>query len=192
MSPQDSEPFAPFAYGDVDVDALIACVPQRERVRGFLAKNIVDHAAALGRPLDAALGRFDARAYPLVDVLRLEIAAARALHGDVPLGEGLRRIGRLAPGATLRSPVGRAMFQFFGLGLFLKTMPLGMKAAGLLARVRVDRPHDGRAVVALRGYHNVCESLAGGLEAAFTHAGHTVELRIRRLAVDDADVEMRW
>lgn len=52
--------------------------------------------------------------YPYSDFMRLLAGTAQAVYPSVPLGEGLRRLGRAGYEALLRSQVGKVMFGVFG------------------------------------------------------------------------------
>jgi len=50
------------------------------------------------------------RDYPLVDHLRLTVAAAAHLHPRLPIGDAVRRLGQSALDTVLASQIGRALF----------------------------------------------------------------------------------
>ena len=64
--------------------------------------------------------------YPYADFMRLLYVTAQALYPSVPVGEGLRRLGRKTYLALLNSQIGRVIFGVLGDD-FLSVIKLGVR-----------------------------------------------------------------
>ncbi|MDQ3033478.1 MAG: DUF2378 family protein [Myxococcota bacterium] len=78
--------------------------------------------------------------YPYSDFMRLLAGTAQAVYPNVPLGEGLRRLGRAGYEALLQSHVGKVIFGVFGssFGDVVKTGARGYAVSINFGKVEVE------------------------------------------------------
>jgi uncharacterized protein (TIGR02265 family) len=115
MAPPGPAGFSrPDFHAPIDVDELIRRLPRDVRTRGMFMQARVDRCAAEGKPLKG-IGPFIAfKDYPVEELLRVLVAAAKALFPDKPLREGIFLLGRGAYATLEDSLIGRVIFGVLG------------------------------------------------------------------------------
>ena len=178
----------------LDIAAVLARVPADATLRAFYPRAIIEHARRIGRPLPVERFFFEKDTCSLRDVVELLPLAASVLHPDVPVREGLRRIGRLSHEAMLSSPVGRVLFGVVRKHVpsYLKMVPMGVRRSGSHARAGVEIVDKRTAVVSLDEYRSYVEGAIGAIEAALEDAGVSPTVKVRTRAVDAFDLLITW
>lgn len=123
----------PRTDGDVDLAAHLAAMPAGATTKGLFCQDYVDRVAKAhpGVDLFGEAGvektRFvPFKDYPYTECLKLQHAAARLLHPELPIGGALRKVGNASYDAFLKSHVGRVVFGVFGAN-FSMVARVGMK-----------------------------------------------------------------
>lgn len=105
----------------IDLDEHLRVLPANGTTRGMYFSNVLAIAKRLAPRFDVAREAGLTRtsyvafnAYPVADYLRLAYRTAERAWPDVPVGEGLRRIGQQAYDTFLDSHVGKVVFGAFG------------------------------------------------------------------------------
>jgi uncharacterized protein (TIGR02265 family) len=121
LAPAPSSAFhAPRFDAPVDLDGHLALLPPDATCKGMFFLDLLRLGATVAPAEDilATAGipsrRYVAfRDYPMADNMLLSVAVALAVHSGLPVGEGLRRIGRTALDVVLGSQVGRSLLGVF-------------------------------------------------------------------------------
>jgi uncharacterized protein (TIGR02265 family) len=99
----------------LDVDRHIADLPEQSTVKGYVANVYYDHVAAARPEAVAEYARlYPGRLTPVEDLpsrlfARRLVDAARLAHPDLPLSEGIRRVGWTIYPNLISSLLGRAV-----------------------------------------------------------------------------------
>lgn len=98
----------------LDVEAQLALVPPEAAVRGMFFSQVQQEYRKRGLepPTTESFQAF--QRYPMRRLMELLVDAAGTVHADVPLREGLRRLGHGAYGVFADSLVGRTLFSALG------------------------------------------------------------------------------
>ncbi len=181
---------APRFDAPVDLDAHLQHTPAGTTCKGLFFHDLLRTGARAGlthAELCQAAGIPDRRYqrfhdYPLSDFLRLLMATARHAHARVPMGEGLRLIGRGAFDVVMESQIGRALLSVLSRDLdgLLKRGP----------RVYKQMLSEGEMVteqVSFRAYVFHIKKLplfletyqVGALEGVLAHCGATGQILIQ-------------
>lgn len=177
----------------LDVDERVRLVPPTAMVKGmFLERPIAEAQRRCGRrPVPGEYVPF--RDYPITEHIRVLAACAAAAWPDVPLREGIRRLGRDAFRTFLESLAGRVVFaaagRNFDAGLGLTTRAYGL--TGPVGTARVVERTPGAAVVELRGIHSLADCYhVGVFEAGMEHFHEPGEVLIRVHSACDVDFKL--
>jgi uncharacterized protein (TIGR02265 family) len=105
----------------VDLEAHVRRVPSGATVKGMFFVDLQRASEEAGvwpaviRTSGVPERRYYAfQDYPMVDNLRLTVAAAAHLHPRLPIGDAVRRLGQTALDVVLASQIGRALFGILG------------------------------------------------------------------------------
>jgi uncharacterized protein (TIGR02265 family) len=116
----------------IDADRYIKACPLSATTLGTFFHNVRqavwETTGGVPKSLLTGLSRerwISFRQYELREFMLMLVNAARILHGDVPLAEGLRRLGRLAYPSFASTMAGRVVLFAFGSGLeqMAETLP---------------------------------------------------------------------
>jgi len=174
----------------IDVAQRLAAVPDRAVVKGMFFRRYLDE---LGESGDRRYSSF--KDYPLRDLMALQVRVARARHPDVPLREGLRRVGWLVFPTLLDSLVGRVLFGVLerDVGRIVSAVSKGYSLVQTTGKAEVLLNRPGEARVALREMYNFADCYQVGiLEGVMRHCGLDGEIRLRTQGVADVECACRW
>lgn len=190
MRPPDG--FEPIDWtAPLDVEAIVASVPPDAQIRGMFTDQVCKLAAKSGRSIgrDRYIGF---KYYPLSEHIELLAQATAILHPDLPLREGLRRLGAHAAPTLKDSMIGKVFSSFVG------DQPAGMlslvgksyTATRSMGTARVTDTEAGKStIITLRTVHDFPDCLHPGIfEAVMRENGLDWELRVRRHSSCDVDV----
>ncbi|HEY4222518.1 MAG TPA: hypothetical protein VGO62_14280 [Myxococcota bacterium] len=181
------EEFLPIDFSaPLDVEEVIARVPVDVRLSAVFAKKIIEYCRRVGRPVPVERF-FHEDTVSMPEMLRFLALAARVLHPEAPLREGLRRIGRLSYAtATRHFPT-----TYFDLDGYLRLIPDVVARAGNHARTSIVVA-ERRAVLSVDDYRSFREGAMGTIEAALDSLGAIPTLRMRDRGQDAFDLEICW
>jgi serine/threonine-protein kinase len=165
-SGERTAPPAPGAFRDpdfaapVDLQAHLDLLPPGATGKGMFFNGILELGAAVRPAPDFFLlagvrkrRYFAFGDYPMTDYMRLEVAIAKATHPGLAVGEGLRRLGRQAPGRFMVSHVGRTLFGILGLDAEALLLSAGKAYRITLSfgELTVEKAAPGRFLLRARG-----------------------------------------
>jgi uncharacterized protein (TIGR02265 family) len=97
----------------LDLEAHLALVPAHATVKGTIAQATVDALVSAGKPAPAE--KFTPfRDYPMRSLIELNYRSAQTIYPDVPVREGLRRLGKVVFPAFTQTLLGKVMYGVFG------------------------------------------------------------------------------
>jgi len=179
----------------IDVDERLARAPAEGWVRGMFFQGLADQAR-LGSGPPVGRERYTAfKTYPLREYIELLAAAARAVHPDVPLREGLRRLGHRAFPNLTSSTVGRVLFSVAGddFGEALRLATNAFRIVASPGRVRVASLERGSALLELRHMWTFADAYQVGVfEGAMRSYRRQGEVRVLVRGVSEVDLWLGW
>ena len=184
---------APDWNAPLDVAERIRAVPPDATVKGMFIEGplAVAHLRSGRRRGPASYVPF--KDYPIAEHVQVLADCAAAAYADVPLREGLRRLGRDALRIFLESLAGRVVFAAAGrnfdaaLGLVARSYGL----TGNIGSARVIERTPDAAVIRLERCYNLPDCYhVGVFEAAMERFREPGEVLIRVRSVCDVDIKM--
>jgi uncharacterized protein (TIGR02265 family) len=179
----------------LDGDAAVRAVPADATMTGLFLDAVAGIAREQRIALKSARPRYvQFQPYPLREHCELLVEAARALFSDVPLRQGLRKLGRGAPHALVRSTIGRVVFASAEgpldiIRAMAKSYSMHMRPSSL--EVEAEGPR--AAVVRVHDVHNFLDSHnIGVFEGVLKYAGVKGTVKIRPYTRTSADLLCVW
>jgi len=186
----------------VDVDGHVALLPADATCKGMFFRDLLDLASKTGssEEIATAAGIPHRRYvpfldYPMADNLRLTVEIARRVHLGVPLGEGLRRLGRSGFSTFLSSHIGRVLVlaASHDVGAVLMLAPRAFRVIMNFGNVTTERPSERHVVARCRALPAFVETYqVGALEGIFDHFGIDGRVRVAMNGLADGTIEARW
>lgn len=177
----------------LDVPARLRATPPEATVKGMFIEAPIAVAFRLSGQRPGRREYIPFKDYPVAEHNQVLVACAMAGYPDVPLREGLRRLGRDALRTFLESLAGRVVFAAAGrnfdaaLGLVAKSYGI----TGPVGTATVTERTPDAAVIQLRRCYNFPDCYhVGVFEAAMDHFREAGEVLIRVLSVCDVDIKM--
>lgn len=178
----------------LDVAARVAAAPDDGTVRGMFFQQIAD---ALGDRLpDGVSDRYTAFGnYPLRGYMELLAEAARVLHPQQTVREGLRRLGQQVYPMFASTMVGSAIFAVAGHD-FGKVASLASKAYGVsispgrLSTIQVAPAHLRVQMIDIWSFPASFQY--GVFEGAMEQCGVTGRIRVAQHSPSAADFDIQW
>lgn len=193
MSPDDFR--EPIWDGPLDVERAIATIPETATLTGTFLAAVADEAKARGLKLPSARERYlDFKSYPLREHARLMVEAAQAFWPEASIRVGLRKLGRGAPAALVRSLSGRVVFGsaqgvLEALRAMAKSYAIHMKPGS----IEVEEIATGRALAKLRQVYTFIDPHhVGVLEGVMKFSGVKGTVKIRAQGAHAADLLCEW
>ena len=144
----------------LDVEACVRQIPEAATVTGMFLEPLLELARNKGYTLHAARDRYvPFRVYPMREHATLLLETCARAFPRLPLRQALRKLGRAAPHALLRSTLGKitigsARGVLDVLQAMARAYPLNVHPA----RVEVLESGAGRAVVRIEQLHYFLDS----------------------------------
>lgn len=187
----------------VDVDAHLRSCPTAATTRGTFFQFVADlvereHRSPAPSPTHGLSRRHWVpwNSYPLADFMRLAVDAARLLHRDRPLGEGLRRLGRMAYPSFAATMAGRVVLYAFGddIDAMMQAVPRAYAVSLSHAVASSRRIEPRRWEVRMQNVYNFADTYhLGVIEGALVARGVEPDVRLRKCArLCDIDFDVRW
>lgn len=189
---------AEFAQPDwtlpIDEARRVSDVPEDATIRGLFVKLVLAELEAAD--LDPGGERYVAFArYPVREYNRVALDAAKRLYPELPLREGLYRLGRSAYPGFKATLAGTAIFAFAGDD-FLKVARLAHKAYQVAldrGKVEVRELGERHLEVRLREIWNFADCLQVGVWAgAMDICNVKGRILMRGASATDVDLDITW
>jgi uncharacterized protein (TIGR02265 family) len=177
----------------LDVDALVAAIPERATVKGMFFHSALGQARKKGVILPGREKYVAFQDYTVREHVQVLAECARLIYpGDSPR-QALRRLGRDAYRIFVESMVGRVLFSVaarrFESALHLTSK--AYKVVGNVSSATIEDEQPNSPVVHLRGVWNFPDSYhVGVFEEAVDDYGKKCEVLIRRNAADDVELKL--
>jgi uncharacterized protein (TIGR02265 family) len=179
----------------LDAEAEIAAVPPEATSKGTWLSTLADRVTSAGQVPVVAGPFIGFKDYPGADFCRLLVQAARVVHRDVPLREGLRRIGRAAYNDINTSLVGRVVFGAVGRDIH-RLMALTSKAyevSGHPQRGEVVEHASNHAIIRLTCIFTFVDCYQPGvLEGVLDVCGLKGTITMKKHSASAADFLAEW
>lgn len=187
---------------DVDVARYIRACPADIMTQGTFFRYLRGAVEKKRGPTDALFAGLARRdwtqfgRYPLRDFMQLAVNAARVMHADVAISEGLRRVGRLAYPSFASTMAGRVVLFAFGdeLENMVNAIPkvYALTVPGSHVEVQMVAPAEYRFLY--RGVHSFVDTYhLGVLEGAVLEMGFTPRISVLMgQRICDADFGGGW
>jgi len=177
----------------MDLAERVRIVPPEATVKGMFMEAPISIAMARSGQRPGRREYIPFKDYPVSEHNQLLLACAMAAYPDVPIREGLRRLGRDALRTFLESLAGRVVFAAAGRN-FDAALGLVARSYGITGPVGtatvVERTPEA-AVIELRQIYNFADCYhVGVFEAALDHFRQPGEILIRVRSICDVDVKM--
>jgi uncharacterized protein (TIGR02265 family) len=177
----------------LDIAERLRAVPRQATVKGMFFDGPIAEAFRRSgdRPGQASYVAF--KDYPLTEHIQVLVACAMAGYPDVPVREGLRRLGRDAFRTFLGSLAGKVLFTVAGrdfdaaLGLVARSYAI----AGPVGTAAVVERTPKAAVIHLKDIYNLPDCYHVGIfEAAMEYFAKDGEVLTRVRTPSDVDIKM--
>lgn len=187
---------APDLRAPLDVAAHRARVPRTGIVKGMFFESVAREVRAVsGREVKRDARWVPFRNYPVLDWVDFLTASAETAYPDLPLREGLHRLGRSMFPAFARTMVGKVIFSV-AAGDLLGSLALYPKIWSVIsdhASAEVDELREGRVVIRQRNVWDFVDSFqVGSIEGGMAVFGKNATIRVAVLSPCDADLEVCW
>ena len=193
--PDPSEFVEPPWDAPLDTGAVLSRISESATIAGFYTEPLVREARRIGKLPSSARERYIAfRFYPLREHVQMLIECAGLMFPALPIRQGLRKLGRAAPGALLQSTLGKVVFGSAegarqALDAIARTYAINVRPSS--AEVVDASPTS--AIVRVRGAPFFLDSHhVGVFEGTMTFAGVRGSVKVRMLGMDDADFLCDW
>jgi uncharacterized protein (TIGR02265 family) len=185
----------PDVLAPLELDARLSGIPKDANVKGMFLSSLVDHVEArtgerIGRKRYVAFV-----SYPLAELLELLPKAAELVHPNLPVREGMRRLGQAAYPTFADSTLGRVLMSIAGSDprAALHLAPRAYRLVGNTGEARVVDVDDCTSILELRGVWSFPDAYNVGVhEGALEAFGQDGEVRVRVHSISDVDLEIRW
>ena len=178
----------------LDIDAHVALVPPGATVKGMQFQALLDECARRGKPI-AGRRYLGFRDYPGTELVELLVLTAERVWPDVPLREGLRRVGRIAYPTLRESLLGSVVFKAIGNDIprLWSLIEKGYALSASSGRARVLEHRDLEVIVRLEDMYSFVDAWhVGILEGGVLTYGSEPDVKIRKLSATAADFRVRW
>lgn len=178
----------------LDAQREIDSIPVNAQIRGMFIVPVVQEARRAGATLGTRDRYVSFQYYPLREHAQLLVEAATAVYPQLPLREGLRRLGRGAPRAFLASTLGRVVLQSAeGVLEVVNALAKGYELSLNPGRASVEQPCPNVVDVTLEQVHFFIDSHhVGAFEGALKYAGQRARIRLQRISASHAVLRIEW
>ncbi|MET0342460.1 MAG: DUF2378 family protein [Polyangiales bacterium] len=180
----------------LDVAGCLRQIPDSATVTGMFLEPLVEMARNKGVVLRSARDRYvPFRVYPMREHAALLVEACERLYPNLALRQALRKLGRGAPHALLRSTIGKITIgSASGVIDVLRAMSRAYPLNVHPSRVDVLEAVEGRAVVRIEQLHYFLDSHHVGAFESVLRFGGASSPRVLVCAYSpiDADLLCTW
>jgi uncharacterized protein (TIGR02265 family) len=179
----------------LDGDLVARAVPAHATMTGMFLDAVAGLAKDRGLKLKKARERYTPfQPYPLREHCELMLEVSRTLLSDMPLRHALRRLGRGAPQALIRSTLGRVVFGSVEgpleiLRALSKSYSMHLKPSSL----EVEGAGPKAVIIHLADIYNFLDSHnVGVFEGALKYANVKGTVKIKPFTRTSADLLCSW
>jgi hypothetical protein len=179
----------------LDVEACVAAMPESATISGMFLLALQRQAEREGYALPSARDRYvPFRFYPLREHAALLVETCERRFPRLSLRQGLRKLGRGAPGALLTSTLGKVVLGAAeGVPETVRAMADAYPLNAKPSRVTIREQGPGRIVVRLEDIHYFLDCHhVGTFEGVLRHAGVDGTVRLHMHAPAVADMLLTW
>ena len=180
----------------LDIDGCMRLIPESATVSGMFLEPLVEMARARHQVLRSGRERYvPFRFYPLREHAALLVETCALAYPRLPLRQALRKLGRAAPDALLRSTIGKiTLGSASGPADVIRAMAQAYPLNVRPCRVDVIELTHGRAVVRIEELHYFLDSHhIGAFEGVLRFGGAaSAKVRICMYTPSDADLLLTW
>ncbi len=179
----------------LDVDAYLSRLPAGATFKGTVAAATLNtlRTANVAPPTTKVYTEF--RDYPMHELLELNIASARALCPDLPVREGLRRIGRALFPTFAQTLIGRVMYGVFGgnVSAIFRLANKSFEITQNTGKVRTEVLGKDTVLLAFTNTYTFLSSYHYGvLEGALERCGVRGEVWFREASPSEGEFFVAW
>lgn len=190
------EGFAPPDFdAPIDIEAHIEATPEEGTLKGMYFEHLRKMMADEGLILPGPRSYLSFRDYSLRDYLRLSAVAAKHLHPDASMREGLRRVGHSSYRVLSSSLVGKVAFGVLGRDL-QRITKLVSKAYALSVSPGRATPldiGDNHSIVRLDDVYTFADCMqVGSFEGVFEMLGYEGDVQIKSISMSSCELYSRW
>jgi len=179
----------------LDVDACLEAMPESATISGMFLLALQREAARESYTLPSARDRYlPFRFYPLREHAALLVETCERRFARLPLRQGLRKLGRGAPGALLTSTLGKVVLGAAeGVAETVRAMADAYPLNAKPSRVTIREQGASRIVVRLEDVHYFLDCHhVGTFEGVLRYAGVNGTVRLHLHAPSVADMLLEW
>lgn len=199
MSDGSSAGFAPgFDVPDfhrpLDLDAELAAVSAASTTKGFMLDSIVSDLRER-KLAPADVGSFIGfKDYPTRDYMRLAVQAAGLMWPDLPLREGIRRVGQRAYPQMVSTLIGRVVFGVLGkeIGAITRMVHKAYAISGSHSRATLHGQTPTSSHIRLDDVAFPDCLQVGAFEGVLVVCGLEGEVRVKRLGPAAVELSTQW
>ena len=190
-----SEYGVPDMQAPLDVAAYMAHCPEHAVARGMFFGDIVDALKRRGLRPSTSKRYVAFSNYPQREFIEFAARSVELLHPDLPLREGLRRVGHLAYPTFRDTMIGRVMFGVLGddIEAVMKIVPKGYDAALNVVQAKTLAVGRGYALFRFENLHTLFDSYqVGVMEGAILACGREGEVRLKCESLSTGQALVTW
>ncbi len=179
----------------LDLNKLLAQIPETAKVKGMFFHSAINQARELGCKAPGREKYTAFQDYTVREHVQVLVDCAKLIHPRLPVREGVRRLGREGYRAFASSMFGKVFFSLaarsFEAAIRLTGKAYGTVGSTSSAEVIEESPKS--VIIHLRGVWNLPECYhIGVFEGALTDYRKEGEVLLRQHAIDDAELRMVW
>lgn len=196
-SPTDHPPGFEFPDWEspLDFDDYVERAPRDQVVRGMFPEALRKLLNDRGHDMQDYPKFRTFHEYPLDDWLHFLAHAARALHPDLTLRQGLRCVGWLAYPTLLDSHIGRVIFGIFGRNLprIFSAVTKGYRVSGRVGHAKIIESGRNHARYRLEDMFTFADSYQVGVaEGVLRHYGYSGDVKVSVDSISSIELSICW
>ncbi len=191
----DAEFVLPDWNEPLDLAAYLAVIPEGTTIKGMFFQTPIriarEHSGrAIGRDYYTAF-----KDYPFGEYLETVGQCAELAYPEQSTRQAFRLIARNAYPTFFNTTIGRVLFKFAGnnFGAALKVVPKAYRLVSKRSHAEILEQGERYAIFAIRNLWDIpYVSQVGVFEGGLESFGLQGEVRVRKLALNDVDINIAW
>jgi uncharacterized protein (TIGR02265 family) len=179
----------------VDVAAAVNAAPTNETVKGYLLQAVLEEAKKAGKAWPGRAKYVGFKDYSIREHVETIAMGARVIYPELPIREGLRRLGRRAYPALLESLVGKVVFGALGRDLesALKIVSRGYQISATKGSAQLLDVGSNHALIKIWDIWTWPDAYHVGIfEGALTIYDKVGRIRVRLVQPTEAELQINW